>query len=64
MKYTKDIIAILVILFTGVGLFIPVVDETSNQILRALSSLIVGFYFGVNKELVLTTLFGLRNKNK
>jgi len=61
MKITKDIIALLIIIAGLVSLFIPV-DQTGAEIIRALSSLVIGYYFGV-KNLPIIGSF-IKNKGR
>ena len=54
MKYTKDIIAIIIILLAGVSLFIVSVNETAVQFIRLASGIVIGYYFGTNKSSILS----------
>ena len=55
MKYTRDIIAVIIILAAAVSLFISV-NETGEELIRYLAVLIVGFFFGI-KEIPIITAF-------
>jgi len=55
MKYTRDIIAVIIILAAAVSLFITV-NETGEELIRYLAILIVGFFFGA-KEIPIATAF-------
>ena len=56
MKYTKDIIAIIVILLAGVSLFISSVDATAVEFIRFAAGVILGYYFGM-KQIPLAKVF-------
>ncbi|MBU3905033.1 MAG: hypothetical protein KJ906_02715 [Nanoarchaeota archaeon] len=56
MKYTKDIIAIIVILLAGASLFIISVDSTAVAFIRFAAGAVIGYYFGV-KEIPLSKIF-------
>ena len=49
MKYTKDVIAIIVIVIAGVSLFVPVINETVNEFIRFAAGIVLGYYFGTGQ---------------
>lgn len=45
---TKSLVAVIVVGGAIVSLFVPVVNETSSEVLRFLAGTVVGYYFGVS----------------
>ena len=46
MKYTKDIIAIIVIILAGISLFVTTVDVNAVGFIRVAGGVVIGYYFG------------------
>jgi hypothetical protein len=59
MNYTKDIIAILVVIAAGLSLFFNV-DQTAAEFVRVAGGMVIGFYFGA-KQIPIISAF---KKNK
>lgn len=48
MKYTKDILAVIIIL-AAVGSLFYTVNEVGAEFLRGLGALVIGYYFGAKQ---------------
>jgi hypothetical protein len=59
MNITKDVIAILIVLFVGLSLFFKV-DQVATEFIRVLGGVVIGYYFGV-KQIPFASAF---KKNK
>jgi hypothetical protein len=60
----KGVLAIIIVAGALVSLFYPGMGDTGGRILQSLATLVIGFYFGTNKEMITGTLFGSKKKTK
>lgn len=62
MKYTKDIIAIIIILAAVASLFVSV-NQTGEELVRYFAVLIIGYYFGTEQiQKAVKKIFGGKNQ--